>query len=84
MHRFAWTCTTTPRNLSGHEFPISAIVHEHAKISARSVDRAGNYTVKLTVDGKSYSQRSFEDGPAHQDFGHGYSQQLNGERLVKA
>jgi ABC-type phosphate transport system auxiliary subunit len=56
MHRFIWDLHYAPPDSLGHEFPISAIVHDTPKYPLGAWALPGKYTVKLTVDGKSYSQ----------------------------
>ena len=56
MHRFVWDLHCAPPNSLGHEFPISAIVHDTVKYPLGAWALPGNYTAKLTADGKSYSQ----------------------------
>jgi photosystem II stability/assembly factor-like uncharacterized protein len=56
MHRFVWDMHYAPPDSLGHEFPISAIVHDTPKYPLGTWALPGNYTVKLTVDGKSYTQ----------------------------
>jgi photosystem II stability/assembly factor-like uncharacterized protein len=56
MHRFVWDLHYGPPDSLGHEFPISAIVHDTPKYPLGAWALPGNYTVKLTVDGKSYAQ----------------------------
>jgi hypothetical protein len=56
MHRFVWDLHYAPPDSLEHEFPISAIVHETPKYPLGAWALPGNYTVKLTVDGKSCSQ----------------------------
>src|SRR6266852_3628179 len=56
MHRFVWDLHYAPPESLGHEFPISAIVHDTPKYPLGAWVVPGNYTAKLTVDGKSYSQ----------------------------
>ena len=56
MHRFVWDLHYAPPDSLAHEFPISAIVHDTPKYPLGAWVLPGNYTVKLTVDGKSYSQ----------------------------
>jgi photosystem II stability/assembly factor-like uncharacterized protein len=56
MHRFVWDLHYAPPDSLSHEFPISAIVHDTPKYPLGAWVVPGNYTVKLTVDGKSYSQ----------------------------
>src|SRR5260370_3268880 len=57
MHRFVWDLHYARPDSLTHEFPISAIVHDTPKYPLGAWALPGNYTVKLTVDGKSYSQR---------------------------
>jgi len=56
MHRFVWDLHYAPPDSLGHEFPISAIVQDTPKYPLGVWALPGNYTAKLTVDGKSYSQ----------------------------
>ena len=56
MHRFVWDVHYAPPNSLGHEFPISAIVHDTPKYPLGAWALPGKYTVKLTVDGKSYTE----------------------------
>jgi len=56
MHRFVWDLHYPPPESLEHEFPISAIVHDTVKYPLGARALAGNYTVKLAVDGKSYMQ----------------------------
>ncbi|HET9993992.1 MAG TPA: hypothetical protein VFQ18_01180 [Candidatus Acidoferrum sp.] len=56
MHRFVWDLHYAPPESLGHEFPISAIVHDTVKYPLGAWALPVNYTVKLTVDGKSYTQ----------------------------
>ena len=56
MHRFVWDMHyALPESLE-HEFPISAIYRDTVKYPLGARALPGNYTVKLTVDGKSYTQ----------------------------
>ena len=56
MHRFVWNVRyAAPRSLS-HGYPISAIVHETPLEPQGAWVLPGRYTVKLTVDGNSYSK----------------------------
>jgi photosystem II stability/assembly factor-like uncharacterized protein len=56
MHRFVWDMHYAPPEALSHEFPISAILHDTPlePLGARALP--GRYTVKLTVDGKTYTQ----------------------------
>jgi photosystem II stability/assembly factor-like uncharacterized protein len=56
MHRFVWDLHYAPPDSLGHEFPISAIYHDTPKYPLGAWVLPGNYTVKLTVDGRDYSQ----------------------------
>jgi photosystem II stability/assembly factor-like uncharacterized protein len=56
MHRFVWDVRYTPPEALQHEFPISAIVHNSVLHPLGPWVLPGSYTVKLTVDGKSYTQ----------------------------
>jgi len=56
VHRFVWDLHYAPPESLEHEFPISAILHDTPKYPLGAWVVPGNYTVKLTVDGKSYSQ----------------------------
>jgi hypothetical protein len=56
MHRFIWDMHYPAPDSLNHEFPISAIVHDTAQLPLGAWAMPGNYSVKLTVDGKSYTQ----------------------------
>ena len=56
MHRFVWDLHYPAPESLGHEFPISAIVHDTVQYPLGAWARPGKYTVKLTVEGKSYEQ----------------------------
>lgn len=56
MHRFVWDMHYAPPEALEHEFPISAIYHDTPKYPLGAWALPGNYTVKLTVDGKPYTQ----------------------------
>jgi len=56
MHRFVWDVHYAAPDSLTHEFPISAIVHDTPKYQLGAWALPGNYTVKLTVAGKSYTQ----------------------------
>ena len=56
MHRFVWDLHyPQPQSLS-HEYPISAIVHDTPRYPLGAYALPGEYTVKLAVDGKAYTQ----------------------------
>ena len=56
MHRFIWDLHGPPPLALNHEFPISAIVHNTPLHPLGVRILPGSYTVKLTVDGKTYTQ----------------------------
>jgi photosystem II stability/assembly factor-like uncharacterized protein len=56
MHRFVWDLHgETPKSLN-KEFPISAIPHDTPLLPLGARALPGSYTVKLTVDGKQFTQ----------------------------
>jgi photosystem II stability/assembly factor-like uncharacterized protein len=56
MHRFVWDLHAAPAGGGGRrEYPISAIYQDTPGTQGEWMP-AGNYTVKLTVDGKTYRQ----------------------------
>lgn len=56
MHRFVWDMHYPAPDSLNHEFPISAILHDTPQLPLGAWAMPGNYTVKLTVDGKPYTQ----------------------------
>ena len=56
MHRLVWDIHYPPPKAAEHEFPISAIYRDTPKYPLGAWALPGNYTVKLTVDGKTYTQ----------------------------
>jgi hypothetical protein len=56
MHRFVWNLRYSPPKALENEFPIAAIVHNTPLYPLGAWVLPGSYTVKLTVDGKSYTQ----------------------------
>jgi len=56
MHRFVWNVRhAAPKSLS-HGYPISAIIRDTPQEPLGPWALPGHYTVRLTVDGKSYTQ----------------------------
>ena len=56
MHRFVWDLHgETPKSLN-KEFPISAIPHDTPLLPLGAWALPGTYTIKLTVDGKQFTQ----------------------------
>jgi photosystem II stability/assembly factor-like uncharacterized protein len=56
MHRFVWDLHYSAPESLGHEFPISAIVHDTVQYPLGAWAMPAKYTVKLTVEEKSYEQ----------------------------
>jgi len=56
MHRFVWDMHYAAPDSLGHEFPISAIVHDTPQLPLGAWALPGNFTVKIMVDGKTYTQ----------------------------
>jgi photosystem II stability/assembly factor-like uncharacterized protein len=56
MHRFVWDLHFAPPESLGHQFPISAILHDTPEYPLGAWVLPGAYTVKLTVEGKTYAQ----------------------------
>jgi hypothetical protein len=56
MHRFVWDLHYPPPNSLEHEYPISAIYHDTPRYPLGPSVLPGRYTVKLTVNGHSYTQ----------------------------
>jgi hypothetical protein len=53
MHRWVWHLHCAPPVTTRHEYPIAAIPHDTPRYPAGPTALPGNYTVRLTVDGKS-------------------------------
>jgi hypothetical protein len=56
MHRFVWDLHYAPPAALRHDYPISAIYHDTPRFPLGALAMPGEYTVKLTVDGISYTQ----------------------------
>jgi photosystem II stability/assembly factor-like uncharacterized protein len=56
MHRFIWDLHYTAPQSLGHQYPISAIFHDTPRLPLGPRALPGDYTAKLTVGGKTYSQ----------------------------
>jgi photosystem II stability/assembly factor-like uncharacterized protein len=56
MHRFLWDLHYAPMPGVSPEYPIAAVPHDTAPAATSPWVLPGRYTVKLTVDGKTYSQ----------------------------
>jgi hypothetical protein len=56
VQRFVWDLKYAPPPAFSHGFPISAIYRDTPRTPSGPAVMPGTYTVKLTVDGKSYSQ----------------------------
>jgi photosystem II stability/assembly factor-like uncharacterized protein len=56
MHRFVWDLHYSAPDALRHEFPISAIYQDTPQYPLGAWALPGNYTVKLTVEDKSYTE----------------------------
>jgi photosystem II stability/assembly factor-like uncharacterized protein len=56
MHRFVWDLHYPPPKVLGYGYPISAIFGDTPRFPLGPAVLPGAYTVRLTVDGKSYSE----------------------------
>jgi len=56
MHRFVWDLHYPPPDALAHEYPISAIYRNTPRYPIGPAVLPGQYSVKLTVEGKSYTQ----------------------------
>jgi len=56
MHRFVWDLHATPSGGGRGGPPISAVIHDTPAGPQGEWVPPGNYTVKLTVDGQTYTQ----------------------------
>jgi len=55
MHRWIWDLHGPPPTAIRHDFPISAIPHDTPRLPLGPTVLPGNYTVRLVVDGKTFS-----------------------------
>jgi photosystem II stability/assembly factor-like uncharacterized protein len=56
MHRFVWDAHYPPPDSLEHDYPISAIYRDTPRYPLGATVLPGAYTVKVTVDGKNYTQ----------------------------
>ncbi|HEV2641771.1 MAG TPA: hypothetical protein VGT98_03655, partial [Candidatus Elarobacter sp.] len=56
MHRWIWNLHYPDPSVLVHEYPISAIYHDTPQSPLGAAVLPGTYTVRLTVDGKQYTQ----------------------------
>ncbi len=56
LHRFVWDLCYPPPDAVDHEYPISAIYRDTPRYPLGALAVPGEYSVKLTVNGKSYTQ----------------------------
>jgi hypothetical protein len=56
MHRWIWDLHYTAPTSTRHDYPISAIPHDTPRMPLGPNALPGNYKVRLTVDGKSFTQ----------------------------
>jgi photosystem II stability/assembly factor-like uncharacterized protein len=55
MHRWVWHLQHPAPRANRHEYPIAAIPHDTPRVPLGPRVPPGNYTVRLTVDGKSFT-----------------------------
>jgi hypothetical protein len=56
FHRFVWNYRYADPEAVSHDYPISAIYEDTPRIPQGVLAVPGSYTVKLTVDGRTYSR----------------------------
>lgn len=56
MHRFLWNYRYSDPESVRHDYPISAIYEDTPRVPQGVLALPGRYTVKLTVDGRTYTQ----------------------------
>lgn len=56
MHRFVWDLHAPPPDSVSHDYPISAIFRDTPRYPLGATLPPGQYSVKLTAGGKSYTQ----------------------------
>ncbi len=56
VHRWIWNLHYPDPSVIAHEYPISAIAHDTPRLPLGTSVLPGNYTVRLTANGKSYAQ----------------------------
>jgi photosystem II stability/assembly factor-like uncharacterized protein len=55
-HRFVWDLHWPPPDVSDFSYPISAVPHDTPPYPLGPAAMSGEYTIRLTVDGKTYTQ----------------------------
>jgi photosystem II stability/assembly factor-like uncharacterized protein len=55
-HRFVWDLHYSPPKVLGHDYPISAIYGDTPRFPLGPAVLPGEYTIRLTADGRSYTQ----------------------------
>jgi photosystem II stability/assembly factor-like uncharacterized protein len=56
MHRWVWDFRYAPPDSLGHGYPLSAIWHDTPRYPLGPLALPGQYTARLTVDGRTYTQ----------------------------
>jgi photosystem II stability/assembly factor-like uncharacterized protein len=56
MHRFVWDLRYAPLDTLRHDYPMTAIYRDTPREPRGPIALPGEYTVKLTVDGKSFTE----------------------------
>jgi len=57
MHRWVWDFHYPAPIATSHEYPISAVPHQTPRTPLGPIALPGQYTVRLTANGKDYSER---------------------------
>lgn len=55
MHRWVWDLRYSAPTATRHEYPISAVPHDTPRYPLGPLVLSGQYTVRLTIDGHSYT-----------------------------
>ncbi len=56
MHRWVWNLRLAPPKVEDYEYPISAVPHNTPRVPVGPLVPPGRYTVRLTANGRSYSE----------------------------
>jgi photosystem II stability/assembly factor-like uncharacterized protein len=56
MHRFVWDLRYSPPDVSHHEYPMTAVLHDTPREPRGPMAVPSDYTIKLTANGKTFTQ----------------------------
>ncbi|MGO9897293.1 MAG: WD40/YVTN/BNR-like repeat-containing protein, partial [Bryobacteraceae bacterium] len=83
MHRWVWDLHGPPPESLRHEYPIAAVPHDTPRLPQGPRAAPGVYTVKLTVDGRTYSALlTIKMDPRVKTSPAGLQQQLDAEKQL--